>query len=249
MAVYSRHKLGEPFRVMELFPTIQGEGSDIGRETIFMRLYGCNLACVWCDTAHSWDEAKYYKGIYQDYSDFDIVSTVKEIAEAQDIKHMVITGGEPLMHNHEALANLIEVLRLENVIHHVTFETNGTILAHPKLAEVTGLFSVSPKLSSSQNKPYVAKLLSKWIDRAGDKIQFKFVVANKQDADEVVQLIKEADDERLKEVPIIFQPEESANNYRELPSLIRQAFREAEMDKLEYDIRFIPQVHKLYGIR
>lgn len=245
----TKHMQGDPFRVMELFPTIQGEGTDIGRETIFMRLYGCNLSCVWCDTAHSWDEAKYFRGIYQDYTDDDIINQIKSMPEAKEIRYMVITGGEPLLHNHESLTNMIGTLHSEDLINHVTFETNGTILPHPELVKVTGLFSVSPKLVSSQNKPYSPRLLGRWLDRAMDKIQFKFVVANDLDAAEVAVMLFEAQDERLKKVPIIFQPEESAGNYRELPKLMSEAFRLAQLDKTDYDIRYIPQVHKLYGIR
>lgn len=244
-----KHQKTDPFRVMETFRTIQGEGTDLGRETIFMRLYGCNLSCVWCDTAHSWDEGKYFEGIYKELNTADIVLMVREMAEAGGITHMVITGGEPLLHNHEALTNIIGTLQMMGPMKHVTFETNGTILPHKELAKVTGLFSVSPKLVSSKNPPYNAKLFGLWLDRAYDKLQFKFVVANELDALEVAQLIQAAEDSRLKTVPIIFQPEESANNYNELPNLIDEAFRSAGLDKTEFNIRYIPQVHKIYGIR
>ena len=244
-----KHQKNDPFRVMETFATIQGEGTDMGRETIFMRLYGCNLSCVWCDTAHSWDEGKYFEGIYKELNTADIVLLVREMAEAAGINHMVITGGEPLLHNHEALTNIIGTLNMMDAIKHVTFETNGTIIPHTELAKVTGLFSVSPKLSSSQNVPYNPKLFSRWLDKAYDKVQFKFVVANQEDANEVAELFVLSGDPRLKQVPIIFQPEESAGNYNELPQLINQAFRDLKLEKTEFNIRFIPQVHKLYGIR
>lgn len=246
------HKQGEPFKVMEIFKTIQGEGVDIGRETIFLRLYGCNLSCVWCDTAHSWDKDLFYEGIYKQYTSLDITSVIEELSDTYGINAMVITGGEPLLHNHKDLINILGYLNLKNVITHVTFETNGTILPHKELTKVTKLFSVSPKLSSSQNRPFNPSLLGKWIDRVGDnfeRLQFKFVIANQQDANEVAEMLVESGDERLQEVPIIFQPEESADNYSELVSLIGQAFKKFNLNKKDFNIRYIPQVHKIHGLR
>lgn len=239
---------GEPFRVISIYPTIQGEGADIGREALFLRLYGCNLSCVWCDTAYSWDEAQYYEGLFKYMSLSDLTAKIAELSDMYDIRHMVITGGEPLMHNHLELARLIHRLEEKLLINHVSFETNGTILPKPKLAEATSLFTVSPKLSSSKNKPYPPKMLGRWIDRAEGKLQFKFVIANQEDADEVAKLLLEADDERLKKVPIIFQPEYNSNNYTDLPTQIHAGFVRYRLNKRHFDIRFIPQVHKFYGI-
>lgn len=243
------HKSGEPFRVMELFPTIQGEGSDIGRKTIFLRLYGCNLACVWCDTAHSWDENLYHEGIYTSMSLALLEAKIKLLAEEHRIKDLVITGGEPLLHNHTDLAVLLDRLRRRTVIDGVTFETNGTIIPRRELKNEVKLFSVSPKLKSSGNPAYNPNMLTKWINRMPiGVLQLKFVISHIEDAVEVAGLIKKAG-EGARYVPIIFQPEESANNYTELPDIIRTAFAHHYMDERHYDIRFIPQVHKLYGIR
>ena len=46
--------------ISEIFgPTIQGEGKSIGQTASFIRLGGCNLHCVWCDTPYTWDAARY----------------------------------------------------------------------------------------------------------------------------------------------------------------------------------------------
>ncbi len=243
------HKEGEPFRVMELFPTIQGEGSDIGRKTIFLRLYGCNLACVWCDTAHSWDEKLYHEGIYNPIPLDELEAQIEALAIEYRIKDLVITGGEPLLHNHTDLSLLLARLRHKKVIDGVTFETNGTIIPRRELKTLVKLFSVSPKLKSSGNPAYNPNLLTKWINRMPiGVLQLKFVISHIEDAVEVAGLIKKAG-EGARYVPIIFQPEESADNYKELPAIIREAFAHHYMDERHYDIRFIPQVHKLYGIR
>jgi organic radical activating enzyme len=94
-------------------------------------------------------------------------------------------------------------------------------------------------------------LINDWIDVycTGEvlqpKVQFKMVVANSQDAREVANLIVYSHTN----IPFIIQPEESANNYRELPDLMGRAFRDVGTTKLNQNIRYIPQVHKMTGWR
>ncbi len=76
--------------VMERFYTLQGEGFHQGRAAYFIRLGGCDVGCVWCDVKESWDADKHPK--------FDVQKLRSEVEKtAADI--VVITGGEPLMHD------------------------------------------------------------------------------------------------------------------------------------------------------
>src|SRR5712691_6469014 len=76
--------------VMEHFYTLQGEGFHQGRAAYFIRLGGCDVGCVWCDVKDSWDTGKHpLKSI--DYLISEIKKTPAEL--------VVITGGEPLMHD------------------------------------------------------------------------------------------------------------------------------------------------------
>ena len=125
-------RLGYAMLINEIFYSIQGEGSLSGTPSQFIRTSGCNLRCVWCDTPHtSWDSV-------------GTSMTVDEIAEQvmDDIPHLVITGGEPLIQ--ADLPKLISKLRRPE--RHITVETAGTIFTE---AARPNLFSVSPKLSSS----------------------------------------------------------------------------------------------------
>lgn len=100
--------------VMEHFYTLQGEGFHQGRAAYFIRLGGCDVGCVWCDVKDSWDEAK--------HPQLNIDDLVLDIAKTSaDI--VVITGGEPLMHN---LGKLTNVLHAAGLSTHI--ETSG---AHP----------------------------------------------------------------------------------------------------------------------
>ena len=76
--------------VMEHFYTLQGEGFHQGRAAYFIRLGGCDVGCVWCDVKESWDADKHPK--------FDVQSLRLEVKKTP-AEIIVITGGEPLMHD------------------------------------------------------------------------------------------------------------------------------------------------------
>jgi organic radical activating enzyme len=112
---------------METFTSIQGEGVYTGVPSFFIRLAGCDVGCVWCDVKESWDKEKH-----------PLVSleTLVEAAVVSGVNVVIVTGGEPTMHD---LAPLTEALR--NVGHRVHLETSGT-------QKLTGLFdwiTFSPK--------------------------------------------------------------------------------------------------------
>jgi organic radical activating enzyme len=75
---------------MEHFYTLQGEGFHWGKAAYFIRLGGCNVGCVWCDVKESWDASKHPL-----YSVENVTAKVKETPA----EIVVITGGEPLMHD------------------------------------------------------------------------------------------------------------------------------------------------------
>jgi organic radical activating enzyme len=99
--------------VMEHFYTIQGEGFHQGKAAYFIRLAGCDVGCVWCDVKESWD-----RNIHPEYSISEIVDWVKSSMKEGIV---VITGGEPLMHD---LNSLTSVLKNEGYAIHL--ETSGT---------------------------------------------------------------------------------------------------------------------------
>ena len=100
--------------VMEHFYSIQGEGYHQGRAAYFIRLGGCDVGCVWCDVKDSWDADKHPK--------FTIEQLLQEVKKTPT-ELVVITGGEPLMHNLDALTAALKAAGL-----HTNIETSG---AHP----------------------------------------------------------------------------------------------------------------------
>ncbi len=108
----------EKLPLMEAFYSIQGEGFHQGAPAYFIRLAGCDVGCHWCDVKESWSR-----------SDHPTISVDKIISEAaaQPTDKVIVTGGEPLMHD---LAYLSDQLYDCNKLRHL--ETSGT---HPLSGE------------------------------------------------------------------------------------------------------------------
>jgi 7-carboxy-7-deazaguanine synthase len=98
-------------RFVEIFDSVQGEGSEAGLWTRFVRLAGCNLSCDWCDTPESRD--------LEAGMDITPSALAQRLTEAPRV---CITGGEPLLQQKELLA-LSEALGSRRV----TVETNGSL--------------------------------------------------------------------------------------------------------------------------
>ncbi len=118
---------GQHLPLMENFFTLQGEGFHQGKGAYFIRLGGCDVGCVWCDTKDSW-EAERYPRIS--------VDQIAHRAHNSDAELAVITGGEPLMH---PLGPLTQQLHNKGLQIHL--ETSG---AHP-LSGYIDWICLSPK--------------------------------------------------------------------------------------------------------
>jgi organic radical activating enzyme len=132
--------------VMEAFYTLQGEGVFMGHAAYFIRLGGCDVGCFWCDVKDSWDK--------EAHPQQSISQIVKE-ASSFPARLVVITGGEPLMHD---LDELTDELKKEGFRIHI--ETSG---AHP-LSGTLDWITLSPKrfkkpLSAIYQKAHELKMV------------------------------------------------------------------------------------------
>jgi 7-carboxy-7-deazaguanine synthase len=167
--------------VSEVFHSVQGEGRLAGVPSVFLRTSGCNLRCSWCDSAYtSWEPE----------GETEEVADVLERAEAYGADHYVVTGGEPLLQPDvgELCAGLDG---------HVTVETNATVYRDLD-AE---LVSMSPKLSNStpsesssgawreihEEERLDFDVIESYI--SSHDYQLKFVVADRDDLDEVEDVL------------------------------------------------------------
>src|SRR5437868_7881079 len=85
--------------VMESFYTLQGEGFHWGKAAYFIRLGGCDVGCVWCDVKESWDASKH-----------PLTAIAFLLAELKKtpVEIVVITGGEPLLHDLSELTTTLK---------------------------------------------------------------------------------------------------------------------------------------------
>lgn len=98
--------------VMESFYTLQGEGFHQGRAAYFIRLGGCDVGCFWCDVKESWDASLH---------PLITVDKIVDAAKEYPGRLAVITGGEPLLHQLDALTNALKKAGFETNI-----ETSGS---------------------------------------------------------------------------------------------------------------------------
>jgi 7-carboxy-7-deazaguanine synthase len=112
---------------MEHFYTIQGEGMHTGKAAYFIRLAGCDVGCVWCDVKDSWDAQK--------HPHLSVSYLLQQVQQA-NAQIVVITGGEPLMHNCQ---DLTLALQQNGIATHI--ETSA---AHP-ISGSWNWICVSPK--------------------------------------------------------------------------------------------------------
>lgn len=92
-------KLQTALPLMEDFYTIQGEGYYQGQAAYFVRLGGCDVGCVWCDVKESWDASAH---------PLVPVSEIVQKVQSSGSPVAVITGGEPLMYDLNALTGSLQ---------------------------------------------------------------------------------------------------------------------------------------------
>jgi len=131
--------------IIEVFTSIQGEGVFMGVPSVFVRVSGCNLRCIFkgsiCDTPYSsFDPEK---------SKYGINDVVDEFVKHPNVRHLVLTGGEPTLYDINGFMDeLQEKLNARSIPWpKITIETNGTLPIKPDFR--VWMYSISPKLSSS----------------------------------------------------------------------------------------------------
>ena len=149
-------------KVSEIFTSFQGEGPYVGVPATFLRLYGCNLNCQWCDTDIS---------TYEMLSVDDVAEILMTQMEFNNINLLVITGGEPTLQMEE-IKRLIKELP-EGI--KIQLETNGSIFEY--LPEIE--YVISPK----EDKEKVFENYYKY-----ENVFFKFVITCEEDIDEVISI-------------------------------------------------------------
>lgn len=185
--------------MMENYLAIQGEGSLTGAPSLFIRLFGCNLHCYWCDTAYSINHKEAEKTLTSAElaSLYTLVSPeeLRSLILRSGTEKIVFTGGEPMLW-WKRIREVISTMAFKD--YHITIETNGTII--PSSPGLIDLWSVSPKLEGTQTSNKLEKRrlvnLKEWtriqtLDVA--EVQLKYIIQSSSDLDQVKSLLSSRD--------------------------------------------------------
>ncbi|MFA5984904.1 MAG: 7-carboxy-7-deazaguanine synthase QueE [Methylococcaceae bacterium] len=148
-------------RITEIFLSIQGESTTIGIPTVFIRLTGCPLRCLYCDTAYAFTGGQKME-----------IDAIVDQASHYGVRHITVTGGEPL--SQPACLELIEKLLDLNFI--VSLETSGAI--DIATVDVRAIKVMDLKTPSSGE---ISKNRYENIPHLTPQDQVKFVIGNLED--------------------------------------------------------------------
>ena len=210
-------------RLTEIFYSLQGEANDSGWPTVFVRLTGCPLRCVYCDTTYSFDGG-------ERHSLADILATV----QSYGVRHVCVTGGEPL-----AQPNCLPLLRMlcdAGLI--VSLETSGALDVSAVDARVSRIVDLKTPSSGEKSKNLLSNLVHL---TAHDQI--KFVIMNRMDYEWSREMLQTHRLDQLVST-VWFSPAFAIEKHQiRLPALARDMADWIVADRLP--VRFQLQLHKL----
>jgi len=217
-------------KVNEIFVSFEGEGIEIGKKKIFLRLANCNLKCFYCDTNF---------GVRCKVKGGMLVRKLKSMGKKEGVKYLTITGGEPLLQVEE-LNKIIPELR---EYFFITLETNGTLPDNFKKLKKVDFASVDIKIPSTSGYDFFeeTKKFIEIVKRRKIEYQLKFIFDRTTKLNELLKLSK------MKIDNFILQPVfRKKYNNRDFEKWFK-FYSVAE--KFFKEVRFIPQVHKYIGIK
>ncbi len=209
-------------RISEIFFSLQGEGPLIGYPTFFIRLYGCNLNCNWCDTSYAREGNNFTEKSWE-----EILKIWK--TNYHQIPYVALTGGEPLLQ--EEIYNLISLFLKKGAI--LTLETNGSLSIAKVPPEVIILLDLKTPSSGMENFNLYENLM--YLQK---KDAIKFVIKNERDFRWSLDRIEEFN--LLERVPCFFSPCSPYLAPEKLANWILETKK---------PIRFQIQIHKLLKLK
>lgn len=220
-------------RIAEIFESVQGEGIYVGDIQIFVRFFGCNLSCQFCDT-----KSEYFR----EYEPQELLEELKLYAD--DTCFISFTGGEPLLQK-DFLRQVLPLTRQSGFKNYL--ETNGTLPDElEQVIDYVDVVAMDLKLSSSTGLKDFWHIHRRFLETASKKQAFlKAVVCSntrEEDLRQAVELICEVDRTAI----LVLQP----NGYD------RNLVIEEKLEKFKdiciagkVNACVIPQMHKIIGIR
>lgn len=229
--------------ISEIFSSIQGEGPFLGVRQIFTRFGRCNMHCVYCDEIEKMEEGRF------DIRSLDsVLAEIDRLEKADGPHHSIsLTGGEPLFYP-TFLENLMPKLKERGFKTYL--ETNGTLPAMlERVIRFTDIVAMDWKPASSTGDRAFEAQHEAFLRIALQKEVFVKVVITPLTAVDEAMAAVHAVAAVSPKAPFIFQPVTEAFGVSiEAMKLIEsKLFPEAQ--KHLSDVRIIPQMHKIWGVR
>jgi organic radical activating enzyme len=223
-----------PFRINEIFLSVQGEGIHVGERTVFVRLYGCPLRCVWCDQP----EALTTSGVGR-FDSMTPEAVLDRVRSFESVRRLCLTGGEPLIAPTDSLAWLLDELRASGWW--ISVETSGARVVEPLLDRID-FWTISPKGESAETfegdlVEAQIPTLRRLIELPEERRQLKFIVQTVGDVRDAVAIL----DALSYRGAIVLQPEHEKGDGR-------RVFEWWPWERYP-EARVIPQTHKAVGLR
>ncbi len=223
--------------IYEIFVSIQGEGLYAGQKQLFVRFAGCDLACQYCDEPAS-------KGGGKLRSLSEVKKTMEKVCSRERTRAVSFTGGEPLLQAEALKALALHARRLGLKTH---LETNG--VRWRELKRIAGAFDVIAadiKLPASSARDFWTEHAA-FLAAAPEKTFVKVVVTSKTAAAEFNKAVNVVSRVRGA-IPFFIQPATPKGGVRPPSRAKLDSFYRLAALKLE-DVRILPQLHKLWGIK
>jgi 7-carboxy-7-deazaguanine synthase len=216
-------------QVVEIFYSLQGEGTLIGTPMVFIRLWGCNMQCIWCDTRYSW--APEFKSVTKRL-EYDPRQVVDLLSSYQKISTWInFTGGEPTIWKDE----------IEEVIDH----TNGTFKSCIQTNGKTwfdSLFSKIDKICMDFKCPGSGEVSQlSLLRRLREQDEAKFVILDEKDFQYTLKALEEFRTQATIIIQPVLRPQDSYEAYFEK---IRCLVSKLSKQPIK-NLRILPQYHQL----
>ncbi|MDD4954508.1 MAG: 7-carboxy-7-deazaguanine synthase QueE [Candidatus Omnitrophica bacterium] len=218
-------------KISEIFKSIQGEGVYQGVEQVFVRFYGCNVHCSFCDTKLT------------GYSEKTVNEVLDDIVSLGECGSVSLTGGEPLVQ-----ADYVKILsaKLKAMGKIVYLETNG--IMYESLKEVIDYIDV---VSMDFKLPSSTKLINFWQEHErflevakAKEVFVKAVIGKGTEREDIIESIRII--KRIKpDTPFVLQPQ---NPFEELLSE-KLVFLSDICLREHIDVRTMCQLHKILGVK
>lgn len=220
-------------KIAEIFESLQGEGVYFGVRQVFVRFFGCNLRCAFCDTQ------------LESFKEYSVQEVCSRIMSFKDCHSVCLTGGEPLMQA-EFIRSLLEAVKDSKK--KIYLETNGVLFENlDRVIDLVDIISMDFKLPSSTKGSECFSAHEEFLKRSlAHDLFIKIVIGREVEKTEIersIEIIK-----RLRpEVRVVLQPSWLDSN-REL-LILMESVRNIFLKNGILRVEIMPQAHKLAQVK